>query len=68
MSNDKNSEKTTGDATRSQLYELSQDIGVNPSPNPTMGDIIAETRNRGVLANVSVGSPKKSLRLLKSVG
>jgi len=56
MSNDKDSPQNASDnATRSQIYELSQDIGVNPSVNPTMGDIIAERFSRRDIVRGALG-------------
>src|SRR5438552_11479021 len=42
-------------ATRSQLYEISQDIGVNPSANPTIGDIIADRFSRRDIVRGALG-------------
>ena len=41
--------------TRAQLAELSQDQGVNPSTNPTIGDVIADRFSRRDLVKGALG-------------
>jgi secreted PhoX family phosphatase len=56
MNNDKNDFGTTAsNATSSQLYELSQDVGTNPSTNPTLGDIIADRFSRRDIVKGALG-------------
>ena len=56
MSNDKNDFETrASNATSSQLYELSQDVGTNPSTNPTLGDIIADRFSRRDIVKGALG-------------
>lgn len=42
-------------ATRSQLQEMSQDIGINPSRNATLGDIIADRFSRRDIVKGALG-------------
>jgi secreted PhoX family phosphatase len=55
MSNDKDHQSANDNATRSQLYESSQDAGVNPTANPTMGDIIADRFSRRDIVKGALG-------------
>lgn len=45
----------SGQRTRSQEAEASQDIGVNPSANPTIGDIIADRFSRRDIMRGALG-------------
>ena len=51
----KTSENSTQNLTRSQLAERSQDIGVNASANPTIGDVIADRFSRRDLVKGALG-------------
>src|SRR5690348_12191819 len=54
--NDKNNPQTTRPgATRSQLYESSQDVGTNGSANLTIGDIIADRFSRRDIVRGALG-------------
>jgi secreted PhoX family phosphatase len=55
MNNDENDPRAGSNATSSQLYELSQDVGTNPSANPTMGDIIADRFSRRDIVRGALG-------------
>jgi secreted PhoX family phosphatase len=46
---------TAHNLTRAQLAELSQDTGVNPSANPTIGDVIASRFSRRDLVKGALG-------------
>jgi hypothetical protein len=46
---------TAHNITRAQLAELSQDTGVNPSANPTIGDVIASRFSRRDLVKGALG-------------
>jgi uncharacterized protein len=55
--------------SRSQQFEASEDIGSNPSANPTMGDVIAERLSRrelmrGALAATAIAASVSSLALM----
>ena len=51
----KTSENSTQNLTRSQLAERSQDIGVNASANPTIGDVIADRFSRRDVVKGALG-------------